>query len=58
MPSIEADPSGNGDWMKYKSVSLKAGEKYSFNFPDDFQARWIRFRSDANAKVTTNLIYQ
>ncbi len=56
--SIEADPSGNGDWMEYKSVTIRPGEKYSFDFPDDFQARWIRFRSDANAKVTTYLKYQ
>ena len=56
--TIEADPSGNGDWMTYKTVDLKPGEKFSYVFPDDFQARWIRFKSDANAKVTTNLKYQ
>lgn len=56
--TIEVDPSGNGDWMKYMSVSLKAGEKHGLNFPNDFQARWIRFRSDADAKITTYLKYQ
>lgn len=56
--TLEADPSGNGDWMEYHKFTVHSGEKQKFDFPEDFQARWIRFRVDADAKVTTHLKYQ
>ena len=56
--TMEVDPTGNGNWMEYKTVKVKAGETYVHQFENAFQARWIRFRTDSNAKVTTWLEYK
>lgn len=55
---MEVDPGGDGNWMEYQSLSVKAGEKLSFEFPKEFQARWIRFISDHDCKATAFLTYK
>jgi len=55
--TIEVEPVGHGPWMKYKEVNVKAGEKFSYQFPDSFQARWIRFKSDKDCVATAWLVY-
>jgi hypothetical protein len=54
---VEADPTGNGDYMEYASYTVKSGEKFSIQLPDSFQARWIRFSTHVDATVTTWLEY-
>ena len=57
--TVEVDPTGNGDWMQYDIFSVKPGEILNHQFPEAFQARWIRFISNADAKaVTTWLKYE
>ena len=56
--TIEVDPTGNGDWMAYQVQSLKGGETWTHEFPQEFQARWIRFVSDTDATVTAWLEYK
>lgn len=56
--SIEVDPIGNGPWMRYKSVEVKAGETFQLNFPENFQSRWIRFVADADCTATAWLEYK
>jgi hypothetical protein len=55
---IEADPSGQGSWMKYKEVKAEPGKEYEIDFPDNFQARWIRFTTDKNCRATAWLRYR
>jgi len=55
---IEAEPIGHGPWMKYKEVTVKPGETLEYTFPDDFQARWIRFISNKDGVATTFLDYR
>lgn len=55
--TIEIDPTGNGDWMKYQMQIVKAGETWNYEFPKEFQARWIRFVSDTDVKATAWLVY-
>ncbi|HKK64057.1 MAG TPA: hypothetical protein VJ951_15935, partial [Bacteroidales bacterium] len=55
---IEAEPIGHGPWMLYKEVSVPSGETFEYEFPDSFQARWIRFITDKNCKATTWLVYE
>jgi hypothetical protein len=54
---IETEPVGHGPWMKYKEVTVKAGEAYNYQFPDSFQSRWIRFKSDKDCIATAWLVY-
>ena len=56
--SVEVDPTGNGDWMKYASYTVKPGETFVQQLPESFQARWIRFVSDTDANVTAWLNYR
>lgn len=56
--SVEVDPTGNGDWMEYAVYTVQPGQKYHHQFPDSFQARWIRFISDTDTNITTWLEYR
>ncbi len=56
--TVEVDPTGNGDWMKYASYMIKPGEKFVHQLPESFQARWIRFVSDKDTKATAWLEYK
>lgn len=56
--TIEVDPTGDGTWMEYGRFVVGAGQAFTHRFPDAFQVRWIRFRSDKNCVVTTWLEYK
>ncbi len=56
--SIEFDPTGDNDWMGYKTIEVKPNSKLKYQFLATTQARWIRFVSNKNAKVTTWLDYK
>jgi len=55
--TIEVDPGGEGNWMKYKTVQVPSGETVEMDFPQTFQARWIRFKADTDCKATAWLSY-
>lgn len=56
--TVEVDPIGHGPWMNYMEIVIEPGESFNYIFPDSFEARWIRFRSDTECKVTTLLKYE
>ncbi|HRP55317.1 hypothetical protein [Agriterribacter sp.] len=56
--TVEVDPTGDGRWIKYKDFVVKPEEKRLHRFPDQFQARWIRFISDSDAVATAWLEYR
>jgi len=55
---VELEPVGHGDWIKYMEISVPAGEIYKHRFPENFHARWIRFKTDKDCKATTWLVYE
>ncbi len=55
---IEVEPLGHGPWMRYKEVTVSSGKTFEYKFPDNFQARWIRFTIDKAASVTAWLNYE
>lgn len=55
---IEVEPIGHGPWMTYKKIKVNKGEVFKYNFPDGFQARWIRFKSNENCNATALLEYK
>lgn len=55
---IEVEPVGHGPWMLYREVTVGPGETFEHRFPDDFQARWIRFTSDRDVRATAYLEYR
>lgn len=56
--TVQVDPIGNGPWLSYQSVSVKAGETFSMDFPEGFQSRWIRFVADTDCKATLWLVFK
>ncbi len=56
--TIELDPTGDNDWLKYKTVTVKQGEKFTFLFPANVQARWVRFVSSEKTTATAWLDYK
>jgi hypothetical protein len=56
--TIEADPAGNGHWMKYQSIAVAPGEINTRILPETFQARWIRFSADKECMATAILKYE
>lgn len=55
----EIDVSGFGDWQTWRTFQV-GGEngEVSYEFPEHFQAYWIRFTSGADATVTAQLEYR
>lgn len=55
--TIEVEPVGHGPWMKYQEITVQPGETHEREFPENFQSRWIRFRSDKDVTATAWLNY-
>lgn len=55
---VEVDPTGDGMWMQYKTFDVEPGEVFSYEFPQEFHARWIRFASSKPTKATAWLEYK
>ena len=55
--TVEVDPNGHGPWMVYKNLEVVPGEAFTINFPESFEARWIRFRTDQDCIATADFIY-
>ena len=56
--TLEADPVGTGVWMEYKTFTVAAGKSIDYEFPQGFQARWIRVKTDRDCETTTLLTYR
>ena len=56
--NIEVEPVGHGPWMLYQEVTVAPGETFDHTFADDFQSRWIRFRTNTDCQATAWLDYQ
>jgi hypothetical protein len=56
--TAEVDISGMGDWHAFKTFDLKADKTLTYEFPEAFQAYWIRFKADADITATAQLIYR
>jgi len=55
---VEVDPTGDGDWLTFGTYIVESGQNLLFQFPESFQARWIRFTADSNVKATAWLEYR
>ncbi|NDV58239.1 hypothetical protein [Bacteroides sp. 519] len=56
--TIQFDPTGNGDWMTYRQINVKPDEVFKYEFPQGFEARWIRFIADTDTQATAWLDYR
>ncbi len=56
--TAEIDISGMGDWHSCRTFEVTPSEPLHYEFPDAFQAYWIRFRADNDIRATAQLIYE
>lgn len=56
--TAEMDPTGDGEWVKYRSFEVGPGETLTHEIPASVMGRWIRFTSDTEANVTVWLEYR
>ncbi len=56
--SVEVDPTGDGQWFHYADFLVKPGDTVEHRFPDAFQARWIRLKTDFDTKATALFEYR
>lgn len=52
---VDVDHSG---WHSLETFGLKAGKTATYQFPDGFNAHWIRFVADRDCTATAWLIYE
>ena len=55
---VEVEPIGHGPWMTYDEIIVPAGETVNHEFPESFQARWIRFSTNIACEATSWLKYE
>ncbi|MGW8181265.1 MAG: hypothetical protein ACWGQW_21250, partial [bacterium] len=54
---VQVDITGTGSWLTYRSFQVPAGEGITHNFPDAFNAYWIRFVPAFDGVATAQLQY-
>lgn len=55
--TLEIDVLGDGSWHKYKTITVKEGEKHKYKFPDGFSAHWVRLKTNHDCKATAWFVY-
>ena len=56
--TVEVDPTGDGEWFRYGSFEVPAGQTFEHAFPQSFQGRWIRVTADRDTKATAWFEYR
>lgn len=56
--TVEVDPTGNTNFMKYHKLKVEPGKTVTYQFPESFQGRWIRFKTDVPVNATALLEYK
>lgn len=56
--TVQVDPTGDGQWLDYKTFEVNAGQHIKHRFPKSFQARWIRIKPDKETKATATFTYR
>ena len=54
---VEIDVDHEG-WKQFKQIDLKAGKDFVFDFPQGFNAHWIRFKANKACAATAQLEYK
>lgn len=56
--TLEADPTGDGQWFVYDRVEVAPGHTYRHRFPTAFQARWMRLTASEDVNATALFRYR
>ena len=56
--TVQVDLTGTGHWVSYKSFEVPAGKESVHDFPDGYQAYWLRVAADVATTATAWLTYE
>lgn len=56
--TLQVDITGNGHWVNYQTCEVKAGQVWTYHFPDSFSAYWARLAPGADCRATARFIYE
>jgi hypothetical protein len=56
--TVQFQPVGHGPWMTWKEFTVAPGEILTYEFPDWFESRWIRFIPGKDCIATAWLDYE
>lgn len=56
--TVEVDLTGMGDWVVYRAFELAAGAEQKHQFPDGFEAYWVRCRAADDTVATAEFEYR
>ncbi|MDO5571039.1 MAG: hypothetical protein Q4F97_06185 [Bacteroidales bacterium] len=56
--TLEADPTGNNNFMVYQVFEVEPNKTFKFKFPEYFNAKWIRFKADHDVNASAILDYK
>jgi hypothetical protein len=55
--AVEVDLTGDGDWAPYQTFDVEPGRPLAHQFPDGFNAYWVRVTASADVPATAQLRY-
>ncbi len=56
--ALETDATATGEWREYRRFQVPAKQKVEFDFPDSFQAYWLRTVADRDATLSATFVYR
>ncbi|MBI5395547.1 MAG: hypothetical protein HZA91_09655 [Verrucomicrobia bacterium] len=55
---VQVDITGSGDWVTYRAFDVKPGEPLRHEFPEGYQAYWLRVVASRDCRATATLVYE
>ena len=55
---VEADITGEGRWVAYRTFDVPAGKPLAHSFPEAYAAAWVRVTADADCTASAMLKYE
>ena len=56
--TIEIDPTGDGEWFEYATLTVPPGRTMAYDFPAGFAAQWVRLETDSPCAATATFTYR
>jgi hypothetical protein len=55
--SVEVDVLGNGDWKKFKDIIVPQNGYEHYEFPEGYNAQWVRIKCNSACKATVSFSF-
>jgi hypothetical protein len=55
--TVEVDYAAKGTWSKYADFTVNSGTVFTYNFPDGYNAHWVRVKTNTNTTASATFTY-